>query len=423
MTTVRRTNHWRGVVAVALLAGATGLLFKRPFVLLTACVGAGYAIYPHVRPEPPVDVGVDRRLSETDPSPGDEVTVEVTVENESDRPLPDLRLVDGVPPMLTVADGSARHAAALRAGESTTFSYTLTAAHGTHQFRPTTVIARDVSGATEVETAVEPSTDELRALTALPDAPIEQDSSPFPGNVLTDESGEGVEFSRVREYRRGDDRSRIDWNRFARTGDLSTVEFRREQSVTVVACVDARAPAYCGAESGPHAVSHGVAAAQELLEAVWDRNEKAGLAALGRELCWLAPGQGTDHEERVRHRLLSHPTLSPRPPSDAESDSVHEAQLRELRTRLGPATQLLLITPLPDGFIVDAALELAADGRELTVVSPDVTAPETPGERLAAVERRNRIHRLRRGGIRVVDWDTEATLAEALIRARTRWSQ
>lgn len=421
MTTVRRTNHWRGVVAVALLAGSVGVLFKRPLVLLTACVGVGYAIYPHVLGAPPTDVSVTRRLGDTDPAPGDDVTVEVTVTNGTGRTLTDLRIVDGVPAMLTVSDGAARHATALRPGESTTFSYALTATHGTHRFRPTTVIARDVSGAVEVETTVEPSTDELSVLSELPEPPVDRQTTRLPGNVTTDQSGEGIEFSRIREYRRGDDRNRIDWKRFARTGDLSTVEFRREQAVTVTVCVDARAAAYCGGGNGPHAVSYGVAAAQELLDSVWDTGEQAGLAAIGREVCWLPPGRGVEYRERARSTLLSHRTLSPRAPEEPRSDAAHRDQLRELRARLDGVTQVFLVTPLSDQFVVDAALELGAEG-SLTVVSPDVTAPETPGEKLAAVERRNRIHRLRRGDLRVIDWDTGTTLAEALLRARTRWS-
>lgn len=421
MTTVRRTNHWRGVVAVALFAGATGLVFARPFVLLAACLGVCYAMYPRVRGPPPTDLTVERRLGATDPSPGDTVAVTVAVTNESDRLLPDVRLVDGVPALLPVADGAARHATALRPGQTATFSYALTASHGTHRFRPTTVLVRDVSGSTEVETEIEPTTDELSVATRLSEPPVDQQTTPFPGRVRTDESGEGVEFARVREYRRGDERSRIDWKRYARTGDLSTVEFRRQQSAAVTVCVDARTPAYCGAGGGPHAVSYGVAAAQELVEAVLDTGERAGLAAFGRETCWVGPSRGSSHREDVRNALLSHEALAPSPPATALDPTDHRQQLAELRTRLGRATQVFLVTPLPDAFVVEAALELAAE-RGVTVVSPDVTGTETPGERLATVERRNRLSRLRRAGVRVVDWDTETTLAEALLRARARWS-
>ncbi|MFB6164434.1 MAG: DUF58 domain-containing protein [Haloarculaceae archaeon] len=423
MTTVRRTNHWRGVVAVALLAGATGLLLERPAVLLAACVGVGYALYPRLRGAPTVSLAVERRLSDADPDAGDAVDVTVAVTNEGSDPLYDLRLVDGVPPMLSVADGTARHGAVLRPGETTRFAYGVRAEPGTHQFRGLTAIARDLSGSTEVETTVEAGGDEIAVRRSLPEAPVADDTDSFPGNVLTDESGTGVEFSRIREYRPGDDPGRIDWKRYARTGDLATVEYRQERTVSVLACVDARTVAYRGADGGPHAVSYAVAAAQELLDSVWDVDERAGLAAVGREFCWLDPGRGRDHEASARRLLLSHPALSPQPPDEPIADDELAAQRRELRRRLDPGTQLFLLSPLTDEFVVDLALSLSAADRSVTVVSPDVTAGDSLGSQVADVERRNRLHRLRRGDVRVVDWETDTSLARAVVRAKRRWSR
>lgn len=423
MTTTRRTHHWRGVVAVALVAGALGILLKRPYVLLAACLGVGYAIYPRLLSPPTVELALDRRVSDANPSPGEEVTVEVAVTNGGDSTLRDLRLVDGVPAMLSVSDGSARHAAVLRPGATTTFTYALIAEHGAHQFRAATAIARDLSGRSEVETTIEAETDDIECRRDLADPPVTDTDNPFPGNILTSGNGEGIEFSRTREYRAGDDPSRIDWKHYARTGTLATIEYRQERAVSVVVCIDARASAYRGREGGPHAVSHGVAAAQELLDAVWDADERAGLAAIGREFCWLPPDRGTDHRHQARQLLLTHPTLSPQPPEDADPNGDRVAsQFRELRMRLDRDTQLVMVSPLADEFIVEEALELAAD-RPTTVVSPDVTTTESPGDRLAAVERRNRLYALRRGGASLVDWNTEQSLARALLGAKKRWSR
>jgi hypothetical protein len=64
---------------------------------------------------------------------------------------------------------------------------------------------------------------------------------------------------------------------------------------------------------------------------------------------------------------------------------------------------------------------LDAYGHLVTVVSPDPTTADTPGHRLARVQRRNRISRLRAAGLRVVDWGEESLAAE-ITRARGRWS-
>jgi uncharacterized protein (DUF58 family) len=423
VTRIRRTHHWRGVVAVALLAAALGVLFKRPLIVLAASIGVGFAVYPHLLAPPAVSLAVDRRLSERDPAPGEPVTVAVTVTNQGESWLPDLRLVDGVPAMLTVVDGTARHTATLRPGESTTFTYVVAVEHGAHRFRPLTAIARDVSGEHEVETEVE-AADEIECLHAPSEPPVDGATDPFPGRVLTDASGAGVEFDHTREYHPGDARSRIDWRQLAKTGSLATLEFRQERSVAVTVCVDARAVAYRGRPGEPHAVSHGVAAARELLESVWDLGERAGLTTLGGPDCWLPPGRGSDHAERARKLLLTHPSLSPRPPEEDRTRGADDAEpvpFDRLRPRLDRNAQLFLLTPLVDDEIVGFALEQAARGQSVTVVSPDVTSGDSPGERLASVERRNRIDRLHRGGVRVVDWDPSKRLRKSVAAAQDRW--
>jgi len=423
MTTTRKTRRWRGVIAVALFAGAAGLLFKRPSVLLLSVVGVAYAAYPQLPTEPTVSLDLERRLSDEDPSDGDEVTVRVTVRNTGTGILPDLRLVDGVPPMLSVTGGTPRHAATLRPGESTSFSYTVTATQGTHRFEPATVIARDIAGAAEVETEVAAETT-IECVAEVPEVPLRDQTSQLVGRIVTDQGGSGVEFHRTREYERGDDMSRIDWRRFARTGDLTTTEYREERAASVVLCLDVRASAYRSPGEGePHAVAHSLAAAEQLLSSLAETTDSVGLASLGgSEACWLPPGTGRDQVTRARKLLATHPSLSPYPP-DEPAAADHSSALTDLRRRLGNETQVVLFSPLLDAFAVEAAMQLEATDHATTVVSPDVTSPETPGGRLATTERANRITTLRESGIRTVDWDPSEPLGTALIHAQERWSR
>jgi len=50
----------------------------------------------------------------------------------------------------------------------------------------------------------------------------------------------GLEFHATRNYQSGDPVSRIDWRRFAKTNELTTVQYREEQAVRTVLVVDAR---------------------------------------------------------------------------------------------------------------------------------------------------------------------------------------
>lgn len=421
MTTVRSTHRWRGVVAVPLVAGAAGLLLQRPSLLFLAAVGVVFATYPRVTSAPTTDLDIERRLDHTTPGHGDPVEVTVEVTNAGDTLVADLRLVDGVPPMLEVSDGTPYHAAALRPGASSLFSYEVTAKRGSHQFEPATAMVRDASGATEVETTVATET-AIECRTDLPEVPLRRQTRQYAGHLVTDDGGSGVEFHGTREYRFGDPVSRVDWRRFARSRELTTVEYREERAASVVLCLDAREPAYraeCSDE--PHAVSYGRAAVEQLHAELRETPNRVGIAALGRELCWLAPGVGTEHRVRADRLLSTHPTLSTYPPRAGDADDG-EGQLAELGKRLGTDTQVVFVSPLVDEFAADAALELEAAGHAVTVVSPDVTADDTAGGQLTGVERDYRLAALRESGIPAVDWSPTDPLGSELVDARERWS-
>lgn len=423
MTSVRRTNRWRGIVAVALLAAAVGALAKVSLVMLLSVVGIVFAAYPRLPAAPDVALSMERELDEDEPVPGDEVTVTVRVHNIGQRTPPDLRIIDGVPPMLSVTEGTPRHMAVLRAGETTSFSYTVTAKPGTHRFEPATVLARDVAGTFEVDTTVATDTT-IDCLAEVPELPLRRQTHQFAGEIPTEEGGSGVEFYRTREYHAGDSLARIDWRRYAKTGELSTVQFREERGASVVLCLDARAPCYRAPEPDePSGVAYGRMAMEQLLAALTDTTDTVGISALSdRERCWLGPGTGGDHRARAHDLITSHPGLSTAPPAEAAPVRWDE-HLSGLRRQLGSEAQVILMSPIPDDFAVEAALTLEAAGHAVTVISPDTTTDATVGGTLARTERHNRIHSLREAGVRVIDWPTEDSLGAVLVRATERWSR
>ncbi|USZ69206.1 DUF58 domain-containing protein [Halorussus salilacus] len=421
MTVVRETNRWRGVSAVALLAGGLGIVFNNPLVLLSGVVGVAFAAYTRTAGTPAVALDATRTVSDDEPLPGDEVAVQLAVENVGDATLADLRVVDGVPDALPVTDGSARLGTALRPGKTAHLTYAVEAERGDHAFDPVQVVARDFSGATEVETEVECET----TLTCVPklgttvDVPLRAQTTRYTGRVTTDTGGSGVEFYGTREYRRGDPLSRVDWNRLARTGDLTTVEFREERAASVVVVVDTREEAYLAPGEGErNAVQHGVDAAGKAVTRLLDAGDRVGIAAFGPVTCWLAPGSGNDHRARVRDLLATHPAFSPAP---SEGAFYPTTRLAWLRKRLPASSQVLFVSPLCDDFAATAARRLDAEGHLVTVLAPDPTAVGTPGQRLARTLRARRVSDLRASGLRVVDWDTDDALGAALERTARRW--
>ncbi len=414
------TERWAGIVALALLPVGLGVLFRHPPLLLAGVVGVGYAAYARADTAPDVDVTVERELSEESPDPGEEVSVTVRLRNDGGV-LPDLRVIDGVPAALAAED-PARFGTSLRPGRTASFSYTVTAVRGEHEWEPIRLIARNASGSRETDTTVEAETT-LRChpkLDASSSLPLRGLTAQYSGRVPTDIGGSGLEFHSTREYRHGDPVRRINWARLARTGELSTLEFREERAATVVLLIDTREKAYHA--PGPeesNAVERSVDAATEAFSALLDSGDRVGVAAFGPGECWLPPGTGVDHRAEARQLFTTHPALSATPLNER---FLPTTWLSRFRRRIPADAQIVLFSPMTDDFAVTSARRLDAYGHPVTVISPDPTAGDTPGRQFARIERANRLSRLRSSGVRVVDWADEEPLAPELERSARRWS-
>lgn len=413
-TTPYQTNRWRGVVAVGLAAAAVGLAADKPTLIFAAVPGLLFAAYPRVS-SPPAPAGtleIDRRLSDESPAPGDTVEVTVTVRNVGSETLFDCRIVDGVPAALTVVDGVARGSGLLRPGGETTFTYSIEAEDGSHAFDPATVLVRDLTGAWEVETTVGTETT-VNCTLGTTTSPARELTLESVGRVLSEQGGTGVEFHRTREYRRGDSMNRVDWNRYARNGELTTIEYREEQAAAVVLLVDAREVAYRGAPDEPHAVVRSTTAARQLFDTLLSRRNRVGVATLGRDVAWLPPDAGANHRTRAASLFASSDVFAPSAPDAAETPTIDE-QVTRLRALLPETAQVVLLSPLCDDDIVEVSRLLEAHGHPVTVLSPDATGGDTAGERIAVSERRTRLHELRQVGIDAIDWGTDEPLGATL---------
>ncbi|KDE59321.1 hypothetical protein EL22_23195 [Halostagnicola sp. A56] len=426
----RATEYWTGVGAVALFAVGIGALAESPAVVLAGVVGVGYAGFARAFDPPVPKITLDRAVSNESPEPGDEVDVTLTVTNETDRLLPDLRLVDGVPPGLTVTDGTARIGTALRPNESVALEYTVTARRGTHEFDPALVLTRDPSRSSERQVYVGEDTSIVSAPVLRPIAapvPLRATAASFAGRLQTTDGGTGTAFHSVREYRRNDPLNRIDWNRHARTGELATLEFHEERAARVVLLLDTRIDAYLApSPDDRHAVDRSVAAAGRTAATLLENGDTVGLAAIGpgrstaeegasskQEPCWLAPAAGRHHRVEFERLLATHSQFSAVAP---KRGTQWFGQLRTLRRRFSAETQILFFSPLCDAGSLEIAQKLEARGYPVTVVSPDPTTDRTTAQQLAGVARRIRQFDLQRAGIPVVDWEAGESIDDVFAR-------
>lgn len=418
-----RTNRWLGLGGLALVVVGTGVVFRSPGLLVAGAVAAGVLAARTTTPPRP-SLRVERTVEDATPAPDDEVRIEVTVTNEGGT-LYDLRIIDGVPDGLTVVEGPARHATALRPGDAATFTYTVRASRGDHEWGRTTAIVRDPMGAQELETTVITETT-LRCVPdfeGLADLPLRGLTTPYSGRVPTDIGGSGVEFYAVREYRRGDPQARVDWNRAARTGELATLELREERAATVVFVVDTRAPAYAApSPDAEGAVERSIEATAGLAEALLSNGDRVGATAFSPLDSWLAPGSGTAHRAELQRLLATDAAFGPTPPA-ADRQFIPRLWRWRFRQRLPADAQLMVVSPCVDDAPVRLAERFDALGHSVTVISPDPTTDGSLGGEIAGIERDLRLAELRRGGVRALDWAPAEPFAVAADRVARRWSR
>lgn len=420
------TNRWLGIDAFALIAGTIGVIAVRPGLLVVAGVAVVYAAYSHLESPPSLHgLQIERTVDDPHPAPGERVQVTVTVENAGSTYLPDVRIVDLVPPNMRVVDGSPRVVTALRPGSRLYLEYTLVAERGSHEW-PVLAVGGGFSGAFEREAVITAAGDDatiecLPRLKTVADVPVRMQTTIFEGSVETDQGGSGLEFHSVRDYQPNDPMRRVDWKRFARTGELTTIDMRVERAANVVLLFDAREGAYVSHEPGaPHALDRAVTAANDVYAALSDGGHLVGVAAFDTVPCWQRPNAGSAHDEAVRRVLAFHPALASLPPELQDVEGGYVDPMNHIRRQLPSSAQVMLFSPLVSDYAAEVARQLDYAGHRVTVISPDPTNVRTPGQRLGRVERALRINRVRESGIRVIDWPMESSLALTFERAQRR---
>ncbi|WP_323172636.1 DUF58 domain-containing protein [Natrialba sp. PRR66] len=437
---MRSVSRWHSGVVASLALAAVGTVFGSATLLLAATVPVGYLGYAALSsvPDPTTTISVERDCDPRHPFPGERVDVTLTVRNDSTRPLPDVRIADRVPSEIAVVDGTARTATTLRAGEQTEFTYAVRPRRGTYAFDDAWVRVRSLSG-TAVATASIPAAgdDELECTIPVDGLSLRRETLPLAGTVASDSGGAGYEFHSTRDYHQGDPVSRIDWRRYARTGELGTVRYREQEATKIVVVVDGRAVSGVAAARGhPGGTTLAAYAGTVTSAAMLEAAHSVGVVGLGVRgripdvyagpPAYVEPGRGADVSGRIASvcdavAARDEPTQM-RARSDggegerARASETSTATADRLETLLPSDAQLVVCTPAVDDGIVDLALALRRHGYRLSVVSPNVTTRAEIGARLAAIRRETRLERLQRGEIPVVDWEPEQPLATTLDR-------
>jgi uncharacterized protein (DUF58 family) len=421
----RRVRRYGGLAAATVLLVAVGVGTGTPTLLVAGVVPLAFVVQGALSTLAPLDgrVRIEREIRPEAPLPGQPVEVTLTATNVGESVVPDLRVRDGVPEELAVRDGDASTGAALRGGESTTATYTLTANRGRYAFEPVRLRASSVSG-----TVVDEATREADGAAAFEcridaeDVPLRRRTAAFTGSMATDTGGVGVEFHATRDYRAGDPVNRINWRRYAKTGELSTVEYREQRAARVAVLVDGRGPNHVAGEaSRPTGATLCAYAATLAVRTLRDEGHHVGVGALGaadpitgRRPAWVPPDADA---------FATHAAAVCNAAATGAGDGVTDAvradgagdDRRELLGRLPASAQVIHCTPALDDAAVSTVESIRSRGHAVTVLSPSVT-PLSVGGRVLALERAVRLDRMRGVGAAVVDWDRDEQLPMAVAR-------
>jgi uncharacterized protein (DUF58 family) len=442
-----RYRRWQGALVGTMGLVLLALLSGRELLLLVALVALGMVAVGTVASRPGGELRVERSLSEDRPKPGVPVEVTVSVHNEGDRVLPDVRLSEDVPDGVSVVRGTPAFSSSLAPGASATHSYTVVASRGQHRFGDPSVGQRNLPATVSDDRAPEAvGVTEFTCETLLDEVPLREQTIQYLGETPTQEGGSGIEFYAIREYRPGDPINQIDWNRLARTGSLSTVQYREERSVTVVFLVDDREGAHATVPwGGPDSFDLTLYAASRGIVASLGEGNPTGVATVSGE--WVPPGTDDYTRKQAEDALTeSEPTDESAAGSGAADGTVGESDetvdgsesadgsvatdgsgFETLLRRLPPNAQVVVCGPAVDDGLVDAVDALVARGHQVSVLSPDVATgigevEHTVGTRLERLDRANRLRTLRGLDVAVADWDLGEPIMIEIERLRGRWS-
>ncbi|MDS0283209.1 DUF58 domain-containing protein [Haloarcula onubensis] len=401
-----RRVRWRGaVVASAILAGY-GAVEGNATLLLAATLPLAYlAVGAVSTASVPDSLTTERRIEPRVAPPGRPVAVTVTVTNDGDTTVSDLRAVDPVPDRLAVMDGTPRGGETLAPGETLTLTYSVIARRGEFDFPPVRLRVRGAGAGTVSTADRQPTGDRTLVCRLDADAPPLSDiGDTRVGRLTTDTPGEGLTFHSTREYRHGDPAGRIDWRGYAKQGELSTVNYDRQVSATVVSVLDARPASRVAAGPGrPTAVELGAYAATRTLNTLLAAGHEVAVAVVGVDgdgpggLVWLPPGSGSGQRAKAISVLSDGIDA-------AAGDRSPTGQARRLGELAGRQSQFVLVSPLLDEAPLEMLEQWSGFGQTRTVLSPDIVAENTVSGQFEQVRRRTRLARAQAGGARAIDW-------------------
>ncbi|MFB6180260.1 MAG: DUF58 domain-containing protein [Candidatus Nanohalobium sp.] len=401
-----------------------GLLTGSTAFYVAAAIPALYILASSLYRKPDSEsLSLERNIENEAPSPGEEVEVTVKVRNTGKKTLTDLRLIDSVPEGLKVVDGSPRASVAVAPGSSASFSYKVVARRGRYVFSSVKAVFRS-RGSEAFEEGIDVSGDDLlECKTGLEQVVLRDKTEEQVGSIVTSDSGEGLEFHSLRDYKGSDPLSRVEWRHLAKTGELATKNFREERSGRIVLVVDARKVSDVKAGKGhPSAVDLSGYAAERMFTALLKSRHKIGAGVIGENpedyievtesslIPYVKPGRGSKTRSKIQ-TVFKKIGKGEKNKGEGLETSLYKV--------LPPNSQVIFFSPLLDDEIQSVVKTLESHGFPSIVVSPDVTYGDNHASRLEKVKREIRMKQVRKHAP-VINWNIKQPMSIQVSKALRR---
>jgi uncharacterized protein (DUF58 family) len=372
----------------------------------------------------PFPLSITRQMRPSRSLGGEDVTIILTVKNNSPHFLHSLVVQDKLPDALKLGGGTNRMVLSLRSGESTSFEYQISKPRrGSYEIGPTVV---RFSGNLGLRTAAVQlsNIDELIVLPQIERLGVVdlkgKRFGPWPGLVPSRRIGIGTEFFEIAPYVPGVDLRRVNWKASARYGTLVTNEFEGEQVIDVLVVLDC-SEALSSELFDYDALEFQVNFAASLCSQLIMQGNRVGLTVYGAVRTWLSPGFGKRHLLRLLDGLA---VVKPGPATLPIRYVVESVVSAILPTR----SLVILISPLFRDEVADMIEGVAMKGYKLVCFTPSIRADlggtsesSKIARRILAGERKLRIMRVKRMSD-LIQLSPELPI-KPLLRMRGRWNQ
>lgn len=403
------------------LAVFLALLTVNAALMLVALVPALVLVIGMWQSLPAIQIEAERSFSHTSVRANEPVEVTLTLRNVG-QTISELHIAEPLSHRLRIANGHARCAMRLVAGQQVVLTYVISAERGLYQMPTVSATAYDLFGLLTRHQAVAVEGDTLLNITPqfslVKDVPIRpKNTRAFAGYIPARIPGSGTDFFGVRSYRSGDSLRHINWRAVSRRPDaIFTNEFEQERVADIGLIVDAREQAITFANT-TEILEYKISAATAFSETLLGLGNRVSLLVYGSYLNWTLPGYG-----KRQHQLITQNLTTAAPGRSEAFQSLHH-----LPTRLFPAkSQIILFSSLlQDDY--SSLIRMRARGYTVMIISPNgvlleagmlPSRPTVPlARRMAAIDRELNLRKIRQAGIQVVDWDIANPLPDVMRRA------